>query len=130
VSLAAAVRSAVEAARVSTLSLQVDVVHTACVGQDALGAPEYDEYPVTRKALVQEGAVHHETEDGQVITTKAKLYFLQAIAPHGAEGRQEPIDPRDLFTLPSGLIGKSLEIPGAAVNPETDLPYVRAAWLV
>jgi len=74
--------------------------------------------------------MHHKKPDGQVITTKARLSFLAPIEPIAAEGRQNPIDPRDILTLPSGLTGQIiLEVPGVLLNPETNAPYVRTVWL-
>jgi len=128
--LAASIASAVEAADAGTKSLQVDVVHEAWVGGDALGAPAPFASPVLRKALVQEGAIHHELPDGQVITSKAIISFLELVEPNGADGRQEPIDPRDKITLPSGMTGKIREVPGSMLNPLTNAPYVRVLWLV
>jgi len=127
--LAASIAGAVEAARASTESLQVNVVHEAWVGQDALGAPSPFASPILRKCFVQEGAFHVKRADGQIITTKARLGFVGPVEPNGAPGRQEPIDPRDVFTLPSGLKAKAVEVPGAMTNPLTGQPYVRTVWL-
>lgn len=120
--------AAVDAAT-QALGIQCDIVHKQWLGSDAFGDPLGFAAPVPRKALVQEGVLHHKTPDGQVITTKARLGFLRPIAPHGAPGRQEPVDPRDEFTLPSGLIGRSVEVPGVMVDPNTNHPYVSTVWL-
>lgn len=128
--LAAAISSAVTVVNAQTASLQVQVIHEPWVGdKSGLGESDYGS-PVGRSALVQEGVLHHKKPDGQVITTKARISFLGPVEPNGALGRQEPIDPRDNFTLPSGLTGQIiLEVPGVLLNPETNAPYVRTVWL-
>ena len=110
------------------LGLLVDVIHEPWVGQDALGAPSYAA-PIQRQAFVQEGAMHTKKQDGQVVTTKARVSFLSPVEPNGAAGRQEPVDPRDLITLPSGLVCHVIEVPGVLVNSSTGAPYLRPAWL-
>lgn len=125
--LAAVIASAVETARAATESLQVDVVHEAWVGEDASGRL-YAE-PISRKALVQEGAILHSMPDGHTVTLKARLSFVGPMEPNGAEGRQEPIDPRDKITLASGLTGEILELPGAMLNPLTGRPYLSVIGL-
>lgn len=120
---------AVADAATQGLGFQVEVTHEAWIPQpDALGDGEYA-VPVTRSGLVQEGVLHHEKPDGQVVTTKARISFLAPVPPHGAAGRQEPIDPRDRFTLPSGLSGQAIEVPGVLVDPTTGHPYVSTVWL-
>lgn len=111
------------------LGLLVDVIHEAWVGQDALGEPLPYAAPVLRRAFVQEGAIHVQKPDGQVITTKARVSFLGPVEPNGAEGRQEPVDPRDLITLPSGLVAHVIEVPGVLVNSASGAPYLRPVWL-
>jgi len=119
----------VAAVNEQTASLQVPVMHEAWVGADALGDDLPLAAPVSRPALVQEGVLHHKKPDGQVITTKARISFLVPVEPNGAEGRQEPIDPRDRITLPSGLTGHIVEVPGVLVDPATGRPYVSTVWL-
>lgn len=120
---------AVANAATQALGLQVDVVHEAWVRQkNALGDADYAT-PVSRPALAQEGVLHHPKPDGTVITTKARLSFLEPVPPNGAEGRQEPFDSRDIFTLPSGLSGHPVEVPGVLVDPLTGHPYVSTVWL-
>src|SRR5262245_41525455 len=119
--------AAVDAAT-QALGLQCDIVHEQWAGANAFGDP-LPFVPVPRTALVQEGVLHHKSADGQVVTTKARLSFLRPITPGGWPGRQEPVDPRDEFTLPSGLIARSVEIPGVLVDPQTNHPYVSTVWL-
>jgi len=121
--------SAVEAARAGTEFLQSDVIHEAWTGQDALGAPCFAA-PVLRKALVVEGAFHIQRPDGQVILTKARVGFVGPVEPNGAEGRQEPVDPRDEFMLhPDGPRLKAVGVPGCLISPDTGAPYSRTVWL-
>jgi hypothetical protein len=119
---------AVANAATQALGLQVDVTIEAWIRQDVIGDDDYAT-PVTRSALVQEGVLHHQKADGQIVTTKARLSFLDPIQPNGAVGRQEPVDPRDIFTLPSGLTGRPIEVPGVLVDSQTGHPYVSTVWL-
>jgi len=121
--------AAVEAARAGTEAFQADVIHEAWVGQDALGAPLPFAAPVLRKAFVVEGAFHVKGSDGQIITTKARIGFVGPVEPNGAPGRQEPIDPRDVFTLPSGLKVKSVGVPAVMIDAPTGAPLSRTVWL-
>jgi hypothetical protein len=129
--LAAAIRTAVAAANAQTASLQVNVIHEAWIGfKDSDGTPDYAT-PVSRPALVQEGSTpHRRLPDGELITTRATVSFLGPVEPNGAEGRQEPIDPRDLFTLPSGLTGPLMEVSGVMIDPSTGRPFLSTFRLI
>jgi len=127
--LANSIRAAVEAASTLTASLKVNVIHEAWIGHaDGYGGPAFA-VPVSLPALVQEGTNQRRLPTGEVITTRACVSFLAPIAPNGAAGRREPIDPRDRVTLPSGLTGPLTENPGAMVDPSTGRPYISVFWL-
>jgi len=111
--------------------LTVEVLIDRWVGPPlAFGGPEqFADDTLIVTGLVQEGEVHHKRPDGQAITTKARIAFLEEVPHNGAPDRKEPIDPRDRITLPSGLTGHLAELPGVMVNPTTGQPYVRVVWI-
>jgi hypothetical protein len=129
--LSSIIASAVEAVRSSTEGLTVEVRLRRWIGLPlTFGGPEqFDEDVLIVPGFVQEGEVHHKRSDGQVITTKARIVFLEDVPDHGAPGRKEPIDPRDEVTLPSDLTGHLAELPGVMVNPTTGRPYTRVVWI-
>lgn len=122
--LGAVMSSALEAARVATETLQVDVAHEARLGQDVLGASDYAA-PVGRPALVQEGRQQLQTSDGRLVTVQAVVSFFPE-----SDGAAPPvIGALDRITLPSGQSGPIVEIPDTLVNPATGAPYMRTVWL-
>jgi hypothetical protein len=106
----------------ATKSLQVAVTHEAWISADAYSKPEYDD-PVTLMAVVTMRQVQRKLPDGREVVHRATLMFTQPVAANGAEGRREPIDPRDRITLPSGFAGVIIDVRGP-VDPSTDAPYV------
>jgi len=127
--LADVVRGAVASVSALTSGLKVNVTHEAWIGHaDAYAGPAYAA-PVLLPALVQEGTNQRRLPTGEVITARACVSFLEPVAPNGAVGRREPIDPRDRVTLPSGLTGPLTENPGAMVDPTTGRPYLSVFWL-
>jgi hypothetical protein len=130
--LEAVIAGAVEAVRLSTETIQVQVQIEPWIGEPlAFGGPPQYGPLVLAQALVQEGLQHTKRSDGTYITTRARLSFLDpaAVPPNGAPGRREPIDPRDIVTLPSGLTGHLQELPGVQINPATGQPYVRVVGI-
>lgn len=96
-----------------TPGIQVgQVTHEAWIGADAYDKPTYDA-PAQLDAVFQEGTRQVRTATGETITTQACVLLLGTVAPNGAAGRREPIDPRDRITLPSGYTGPIVENPGA-----------------
>lgn len=127
--LDAVIRGAVAAVKTQLSSIQVNVTHEAWIGhQDGHAQPAFAP-PVLLPAMVQEGANTRRLPTGEVITARACISFLFPVAPNGAPGRREPIDPRDRITLPSGLTGPLVESPGAAIDPTTNRPYISVFWL-
>lgn len=111
------------------LGLIGEVTHEAWIGQDSYEDPIYD-VPVIRKALIQEGTIPHRGgQDGESITTRACISFREPVEPNGAVGRNEPIDPRDRITLPSGLTGPIVSDGGAVINPSTGARSANTVWL-
>lgn len=122
------IRSGLRTAKALTKTLEATVTHEAWIGQDAYGKPLYAT-AIARRALVQEGATPHRLDSGEVITAIAQISFLEPVAPHGAAGRQEPIDVRDRITLRGELTAPIMDIAGGLVDPATGRPYLTEVWL-
>lgn len=85
-------------------SMKLDVTHTAWIGQDGAGGDAFAE-PVTLRALVDLTKRKRATANGRLVMTFAVLTFLDPIedtAPNAGQVREQPIDPRDVLTLPDG----------------------------
>jgi hypothetical protein len=124
--LGSLVAQAVEAARAATESLGMlgEVQHEARLSQGATAEKAYAD-PVVRTALIAEGEQQLLTKDGRDVRVKAVLTFFPP-----APGETPPdIGLRDRLTLPSGLVGVIVEIPPAAVDPETGAVLMRVVWL-
>lgn len=127
-SLASTVRKGVATANKITRTLQCYVIHECWVGNTTAvngvkrGKSDYA-VGIQRLALVE----HYDTEGSmpsmRETRIRAKVTFLGPIAGNGAEGRREPIDPRDRITLPDGFVGNVLDVKGLD-NPETHFPYL------
>lgn len=104
-----------------TADLQVTVSHKAWIGSTASG-PKYAA-GVARLAIVEQGPKPWRTAKGEVVSVKAIIYILEAVAANGATGREEPIDARDQFTLANGTIGAPIEGAGGPVDPLTSHPF-------
>lgn len=113
--------------------VQVELPYRAWVGQDDWGKPTYDppadEDPATIFAIVEQKLESKlDMGTGKVIETKAKLTILKPVPANGAEGRIEPIDPRDLILLPDGSSGPIYR-PQGLTNPGTGLPFMLEVWI-
>src|SRR5262245_10370875 len=130
--LAEAISSAVCAANAYTQSVQTEVQISPWIGGPlTFGGPDQFGAAVTALAFVKEGLEHTRRSDGTIIMVRARVAFWDpdAIPPNGADGRAEPIDPRDILTLPSGLSGHMRELAGILTNPETGQPFVRVVGI-
>jgi len=123
------VRNAVKLADKLTKSLQVNVTHRAWTGQstDGYGTPEYAS-PVTRLAIVEQQQKPLFTLSGHEVMTFAYVCFVRPVAPNGASSRQEPVDERDLITLPDGRTGTIIDIKNF-LDPKTGRGYLTEIWL-
>lgn len=102
-------------------SLKVVVEHYQWIGSATNGGPSFD-IMVTRRAVVDYTQRLRRTASGEDVLQKATIYFIGPMPPHGAEGRREPIDPRDKWILPNRYTGPILEVIGIA-DPQTGNPY-------
>lgn len=125
--LADVVRSGVALADTVTTDLQAAVTHKAWTGRDVDRKPTYAA-GVSRLAIVERRQRLIRTATGEQILSRHRIAFLRPIAANGAATRREPIDPRDVLTLPDGDTGPILEVTGV-VDPSTGAPYYAEVWL-
>ena len=126
-SLAEIVRSGVAMAREVSDSLLVEVKHQAWIGLTSFGAPNYAD-PVTRRAVVEMKQRRVQMENGEVAVSRTQVTFIEPLPANGAANRREPLDLRDVITLPDGTSGPILDISGV-FDPETNAPYMLQIFL-
>jgi hypothetical protein len=105
-----------------TATLQAGITIEPWDGQDAQAMPSYDT-AVAYDAIVDMTAHLIRDSKGEDVLAKATITILEPISDNGAAGRLEPVDPRDLITLPDGSTNPILNIQGL-VNPDTDSGYM------
>lgn len=111
----------------TAVSLQPTIQHAAWAGQDRFGAATYAT-TANIDALVEYKNRLHQTADGRIVQTQAKITILRPLTPNGATGRKEPIDPRDKITLPDGSIGPIVDVEGF-IDPTINRPYMLEIWI-
>jgi hypothetical protein len=121
-SLANIVRSGVAIANKVTASLQGTVTIKQWVAQDGFGLDTFGK-TLRIPAIIEMGEKEFDLQDGVSITTKATITFLQPVPVNGAAGRVEPIDTRDILTLPDGTTGPTLVGAPMIVDPASSKPY-------
>jgi len=121
------VRSGVKIIDTVTKSLQCKVQHKAWKGADTYGTPQYAS-AVLRDAIVEQQQQQRKLPDGQYVMTKAQVMFIFPVPPNGAAGRVEPVDPRDIITLPDGTTGPILNISGF-MDKGTGRPFFSEIWI-
>lgn len=124
------IRAGVALASSQFESMKLDVVHRAWVGQTGDGEDDFAP-PVTRRALVDLTKRQRMTGSGQLVMTFATLTFLDPIAdtaPNAGQTRQQPIDPRDLLTLPDGGTAPIVQA-GAFADSGTERPFLQEVIL-
>jgi hypothetical protein len=110
-----------------TKSAQTSVVLTRWNGQSYDGTPTYAA-PLTVQAIVQYKQEQRQSPSGQTRVSKAYVVVVSPLLALGAANRSEPVDERDLVTLPNMTTGPILETAGI-VDPATGLPYMHEIWL-
>lgn len=108
-------------------TLQVEVSHEAWIGQDVNVKPSYDTARL-QLAIVEDEQRQFRSASGDVIYSQCRIDFLRPLAANGADGRKEPIDPRDRLTLPDGTTGPILGISGL-VDVGTGRRFYSQVWL-
>ncbi len=105
-----------------TKSLTVSVQHYRWVRTDPNGDDHYDSTVLAHQAIVDESPNVKYTKGGVTVPVAATILILRPFAALVATGRINPVDPRDMFKLPSGLSGQVLETPGVT-DPGTGYQY-------
>jgi hypothetical protein len=122
------IRGAVATINSTVASLRVSVSHAPWTGPGADGRGSWGT-ATARLAIVDENYRQHKMPTGEVIACAAMLIFLEPIAANGAANRREPVDQRDVFTLPSGHSGPVVDTPSGLTDPVTLLPYMAVVVL-
>lgn len=120
--LADIVRSGVATINKVTDSLQGQVTIKPWVAQDVNGTPTYGAIKKV-KAIIELGEKSLKTSSGVSVDIQAKITFLKPIKANGAAGRVEPIDDRDVITLPDGTTGPTIVGEPMIVDPASSKPY-------
>lgn len=129
-SLASIIRSAVAVTKRITTAGEVlePVTLTRWVGVDTSGDPDYDTAE-TYDALVELGADHIYDDKGEQVPVIARVTILEPLADNGADDRLEPLDPRDVITLPDGSSGPIVKKPPGLVDGGSGSPYMSEVWI-
>jgi hypothetical protein len=104
-----------------TSDLHSTILHEAWISNDTYGKPQYA-LPVRVKGILEVEQRLRRLDSGQEVLQHAVITFPRPLKVNGATGRREPIDPRDVLTLPSGYSGPILFV-GGVVDPSTGRPY-------
>lgn len=115
------VASGVALADKLTASLQSDVSYEAWIGINADGSYQYAA-AVPVASIVERNQQTVVSYEGNEVLSTHTVNILRPIGPNGAAGRNEPVDPRDRFTLADGTTSRTLAV-GTLVNPDTDAGY-------
>lgn len=112
-----------------TSGLQVNVSHEAWISSAVAGAAPSYAPAVSRPALVEKKQTlirpgrAQGMPGGEEVMQQHLVTFIGPIPGNGADGRQEPIDPRDRITLPDGSTGPILDVRGLT-DPATNGAYL------
>lgn len=122
------VRGGVATIKRTTSSLQVDATLEQWNGNSASGARTYAT-AATYSVLEDRRVRDIRLRTGDIVTSRARVTFLEDVAENGTAGRREPVDPRDRLTLSDGTTGPILDVPSGLVDPDTNRPYLSDVWL-
>lgn len=110
-----------------TEGVQAEITHRAWTGEKETGKKEYAN-PVTLKCIISSKHRQVVSASGQLVTAVHTLTFLDPITPNGSPGRREPIDTRDMITLPDWFTYPIVDI-GGVVDPETGMGFTNKVML-
>lgn len=108
---------------------QSEFTHEAWIAQDKFGKPTYaaPTNPAPRGVIDSRQRIMI-TATGQAITIMSTITITSPIAPNGATGRREPIDPRDRITLSNGFSGPIIDT-SAPIDPKKGTGYIQQIML-
>lgn len=122
------IRSAVGTVDSVTKGIQTTILLSRWISQDYQGTSSYAA-PIPLKAIVDYKQEMRQSPSGQTRVSKAHIIILTPLtALGGSSERSEPLDERDLVTLPNMSTGPILETAGV-VDRKTGLPYMHEIWL-
>jgi hypothetical protein len=110
-----------------TKSAQVNITIHRWMGQTYDGTPTYAA-PLATKAVVEYKSEARQSSTGQLRVARTYLIITSPLSALGVANRSEPLDDRDLITLPTMHTGPIIETYGV-VDPATDLPYCHEVWM-
>lgn len=113
-----------------TKGAQSTVTLKQWTGQGGSGSPSY----ATAKAVacVIDRSRKQKFVNGKYITVAVTLTIMEAVASTGLTTnppRQEPIDPRDVITLPDGASGPIVSVGPAVEDPGTGKGFIQTIYL-
>jgi len=123
------IRDAIALAATITTDIQEPVEHWPWVGLDADERPKYADAPVVLGAFVEREPGVINMPSGEVIEYSHHIAFMGPVAAHGADGRKEPIDPRDKFVLADGTSSPVVRVKPALWDVTTHAGYAFEVWL-
>lgn len=106
------------------------VLHWPWLSRDVEGSGVYPNAGIPLRCLVEfkQRMLPNPSRPQEMISQVAVLTFVRPIAPNGAAGRREPIDNRDLFTLPNGYLAGVIAVDGF-IDAGTHAPYLLSVSL-
>lgn len=110
-----------------TATLQANCTYEAWLGVDRFGKESYAA-GVSMPTLIERKQDLVVDYEGEEVLSLATISILRPITNNGAAGRQEPIDPRDRFTLPDGTTGRILTVE-SFVSPTSGAGYFHVVKL-
>lgn len=125
-------RSGVATIKKTTESLQPIVLLNQWTGQDVYGKATFSHgegrVGSPYKVILNQQPMLHKDSAGQVVAVAAYAAFLEPVVPNNALNRINPIDPRDIITLPDGTTGPIIEVKGF-IDAGTDKPMFSEVWI-
>jgi hypothetical protein len=114
------IRKGVQIADRITKTMQPSLVYLIWTGADGAGKSSFTESSV--RAHVEMSNRIRAAANGREYVQEAIITLLDPPVANGAEGRDEPVDLRDVFILPNGRRSTVVEVIGQ-VDPLTNGPY-------